>query len=358
MNYIVLNGIRSTTIPGLMIQTLPPISKPLLRTQIDVIDGRDGDIVTPLGFSAYDKAITIGLYGDFDIDRVIQYFSASGTVIFSNEPDKYYNYAIYAQIDYDQLIRYRTATVTFHVQPFKYAAADATVSLINDFFRLTDAIKTNNGITASISNGVLSILGSAETTAEILLRIPPVYLSIGEYVFRAYANGQNAGICKIGLCNVSPSDPFGAGEVTLQDGSVVSISGTLASAYDYDTLYICVEPGEINISVSVQIAPANNNNGLRIVNNGNYISKPKLTVHGCGDIGVLLNGTQTLLIRLAADRYVTIDAAAMDAYKDGVLKNRSVTGDYGKLQLPPGANVITFDGMVQQLDITDYSRWI
>ena len=43
-------------------------------------------------------------------------------MIFSNEPDKYYRYRVLAQIDFEKLIRFRTATVTFHVQPYKYKA--------------------------------------------------------------------------------------------------------------------------------------------------------------------------------------------------------------------------------------------
>ena len=123
-NYIILNGNISTNIQGLIIQSLPPISKPMMRTQIEEIDGRDGDIVTPLGYSAYNKELSIGLYGDFDIDEVIEFFNSSGTVIFSNEEDKIYNYQIIDQIDFERLIRFRTATVTMHVQPFKYSAED------------------------------------------------------------------------------------------------------------------------------------------------------------------------------------------------------------------------------------------
>ena len=123
-NYLILNGNISTNIQGLLIQSLPPISKPKIRTQVEEIDGRDGDIVTPLGYSAYDKSFSIGLYGDFDIDEVIAFFNTSGTAIFSNEPDKYYNYEIVEQIDFERLIRFRTATVTMHVQPFKYSAED------------------------------------------------------------------------------------------------------------------------------------------------------------------------------------------------------------------------------------------
>lgn len=123
-NYIILNGNISTNIPGLLIQSLPPISKPKIRTQVEEIDGRDGDIVTTLGYSAYDKEFPIGLYGDFDINEVIEYFNSSGTVIFSNEPDKYYNYEIVEQIDFERLVRFRTANVKMHIQPFKYSAED------------------------------------------------------------------------------------------------------------------------------------------------------------------------------------------------------------------------------------------
>ena len=118
MNYVVLNGTRSDTVKGLLIQSLPPISKPMMRTQIEEIDGRDGDIITKLGYSAYDKVMSIGLHGDYDVDDVIKFFDSEGTVIFSNEPDKYYNYTILNQIDFERLIRFKTAEVTFHVQPF------------------------------------------------------------------------------------------------------------------------------------------------------------------------------------------------------------------------------------------------
>ena len=123
-NYLILNGKNSTNIQGLLIQKLPPISKPKIRTQIEEIDGRDGDIVTPLGYSAYDKTFPIGLYGDFDIDEIIAFFNTSGIVVFSNEPDKFYHYEIVSQIDFERLIRFRTAEVTMHIQPFKYSATD------------------------------------------------------------------------------------------------------------------------------------------------------------------------------------------------------------------------------------------
>ena len=119
--YIILNDVSSLTIQGLIISSLPAITKPQIRTQIEQIDGRDGDIVTQLGYAAYDKAVEIGLSYGYDIDDVIQFFNSSGKVVFSNEPEKYYNYAIYEQIDFEKLIRFKTATVKMHVQPFKYS---------------------------------------------------------------------------------------------------------------------------------------------------------------------------------------------------------------------------------------------
>jgi len=126
---IKLNNINSNSIQGLLIQSLPPISKPLIRTNIEEIDGRDGDIVTKLGYSAYDKDVSIGLYGNYDINQVIKYFNSEGNVIFSNEPDKYYKYQIINQIDFEKLIRFKTADVTFHVQPFKYSVNDNSYAL-------------------------------------------------------------------------------------------------------------------------------------------------------------------------------------------------------------------------------------
>lgn len=130
-NYITINGKNSNEINGLLIQELPPISKPQIRTEVEEIDGRDGDIVTKLGFAAYDKEFTVGLYKDFDINEIIAYFNSEGTVVFSNESDKCYNYQIIDQIDFERLVRYRTATVRMHCQPFKYSNTEGARTLGN-----------------------------------------------------------------------------------------------------------------------------------------------------------------------------------------------------------------------------------
>lgn len=234
-NYIILNGISSNTITGLLISSLPPITKPLMRSNIETIDGRDGDIVTKLGYSAYDKKIKIGLYGDFDIDDVITFFNGEGQVIFSNEQDKYYNYQILDQIDYERLLRFKTADITLHCQPFKYSSVEG--------------VKTF--------------------------------------------------------------------EIT-------------------------------------------NETSINIRNNGNYISKPIITITGTGTINLSLNNYQIFVIDLSEDTQITIDTNLMDAYNPSTqsLMNRVVTGDYDKFALNVGTNTISWSGTISQIDIKNFSRWL
>lgn len=235
-NYIILNGQSSANINGLLIQELAPISKPLLRNQIEEIDGRDGDIVMPLGYAAYDKDVSIGLYGKFDVDDVIDYFNSEGKVVFSNEPDKYYKYQILNQIDFERLVRFRTATVTFHVQPFKFA-------------------------------------------------------------------------------NNEKSKTY--------------------TSFD--------------------------NNSITVRNNGNYYSRPTITIFGNGTINLSLNGNQIFVINLGDQAsQITIDAQSLEAYDadTNVLMNRSVDGDYDNLRLKVGTNTISWSGSVTKIVINNYSRWI
>ena len=162
-DYIILNGVNSNTITGLLISKLPPITKPKQRTQIEEINGRDGDIVTTLGYSAYDKEVEIGLYGDFNIDDVITFFNGTGTVTFSNEEEKYYNYQIFEQIDYEKLIRFKTATVKMHVQPFKYSAVEGTRTFT---ISSEDEITINNSGNY-VSKPVVTINGTGTINLEV-----------------------------------------------------------------------------------------------------------------------------------------------------------------------------------------------
>lgn len=201
MNYCILNGKKSTMVKGLLIQSLPSITKPLMRSKIEEIDGRDGDIVTKLGYSAYDKTMSIGLFGDYDISEVIDYFNSDGEVIFSNELDRKYKYQILNQIDYERLGIFRTANVTFHVQPFKYSSVDDSLT-INDGASVTKSANLvnhgniyakpiifiygcPNSFTMTINGQTISI--SNPTSNNLMIDVEKMnayYLSDGSYANR------------------------------------------------------------------------------------------------------------------------------------------------------------------------------
>lgn len=272
-NYIILNGVNSNTITGLLISKLPPITKPKIRTQTEEIDGRDGDIVTKLGYSAYDKEIEIGLYGNFDINEVIAYFNTEGTIVFSNEADKYYNYQILDQIDYEKLIRFKTAKVKMHVQPFKYpleeTPVDITIETINNeaetmsinntanapitlalkgntsqdgtptptapvevktvtgrqeidivgknLLKLNDVQETTtNGITYSCTNGVIKLNGTA--TGGVIIDFESFYLPSGNYYLSRNLTGTTSGSWQNYIRNSSSSIKQGEGTFTTSTG--------------------------------------------------------------------------------------------------------------------------------------------
>jgi len=362
LNEIILNGKSSGLLRGLIIQSLPPISKPKIRTRTEEIDGRDGDIVTKLGYSAYDKTFTIGLSYNYDIDDIISYFNSEGTVTFSNEPDKYYNYQILDEIDFERLIRFKTATVTMHVQPFKYSNIETTkkFTITNQLLSFNDYTKTLNGITLNATNGSIRISGTGTAATEIYMPINTLSLKPGNYTLNAFGEGTAVSACSIRMIYNSPSNvnSFGGKYVTLQNNSTVSIDATLSDAKTYNYLYYYIAANtamDFTLDLNLQ---SNDVEEIEIRNNGNYISRPIMTIYGSGNINLNLNGSQIFLIELGEEQYITIDGQQFEAYKDGVLKNRLVTGNYENFVLNAGKNILSWSGDITQINIDKYSRWI
>lgn len=147
MTKIIWKNIDSETIPGLIITNIPPITKPKMKTSITKIDGRDGDIIEELGYESYTKSIGIGLARNYDIDRVMKYFTGAGELIISDESDKVYKAQIIEKIDYEKLIRFKTAVVKFYTQPYKYLKDEK--SIILDINNETSLKITNVGLEKS-----------------------------------------------------------------------------------------------------------------------------------------------------------------------------------------------------------------
>lgn len=129
MEYFVYKGIDSRDVVGLVVASLPAITKAKMRSRIDTIDGRDGSTVTELGFEAYNKPVKIGLSRNYDIDNIINWLNGEGNIQFSNEPDKYYKVKVLDQIDFEKLLKFKTATVNFYTQPFKYSVTERTKTI-------------------------------------------------------------------------------------------------------------------------------------------------------------------------------------------------------------------------------------
>lgn len=232
--YVIINDVPSYTVTGLLVQSLPPITKADVRIKTEEIDGRDGDIVTPLGYSAYDKTMTIGLYGDYNVDEVISYLTQDGNIVYSNEADKYYKMACYEQVDYQRLCRFKTAEVSYHVQPFKY-----------DYLQ--------------------------------------------QYYEKSNSNKRG---------------------------------------FEVD-----------------------------LINKGNVVSKPVITLRGSGIIRLYINGVMTIIITLN-DQTVTFNRDGNAVDSSGNFLNRKVVGDLTKIVLNKGTNNISVRGNVSYFKIEDFSRWL
>lgn len=213
-----------------MICELPPITKPEMRTSIIEIDGKDGDIIEELGYASYQKTLQIGLTRNFDINQIIKYFSGSGDLVLSNEPDKVYKATIYSKVDYEKLLRFKTAEVEFHVQPYKYLLNEA--------------------------------------------------------------------------------------------------------------------PFELNIT---------NETELKVSNVGLEKSKPIITLYGEGEIQISINGSDIFSINID-DEYVVVNSIEEEAYKENVLKNRNMLGEFPVLEI--GINTIKWTGNLKKIIIEPKSRWI
>ena len=362
-NYVILNGKHSKEIEGLLISTLPHISKPKMRVENLEIDGRAGDIITNLGYGSYEKSFDIGLTYNWDIDEVVNYFSESGTVIFSNEPDKYYKYNIIEQIDYERLGRFKKATVKMWVQPFKYSAsenrraysAEANMLAIPQFF------KTTNGIVLTVSHNVVSMSGTSTASTEILIPINALILKKGDYVLSVKSSGSNASALTMRLLKgIDPSnaDSFGSNYLTLADDSTVSLQSTITDEDIYNRLWLSI-PANQTLNVTLDVSVMNAIPNIVVRNSGNIVAKPIVTIIGNGIITLKLNGNAIFALDMRSTSIIFIDTEEMNAYyQDGSYANRIVLGNYDDFALRPGVNVITWDGNLTELSVYNYSRWL
>lgn len=169
MANITWKNINSDTLTGLIITELPPITKPKMKTNIINVDGRDGDIIDELGYQSYTKTIKIGLARNYDIDAIMKYFTGTGELITSDEPNRVYNSTIIDKIDYEKLLRFKKANVKFYTQPFKYLKNEQPITL--NITNQTSMVVNNRGL--EIAKPIITLYGSG--TIELLINNSGVF---------------------------------------------------------------------------------------------------------------------------------------------------------------------------------------
>ena len=85
--------------------------------------------------------------------------------------------------------------------------------------------------------------------------------------------------------------------------------------------------------------------GSFVTNPGSVWSEPVLTVYGTGDADLMV-GTKLITLTDIPSR-ITIDSVVKEAYKDSVLKNNLMSGEFPVLY--PGANAISWDGNITKV---------
>lgn len=94
--------------------------------------------------------------------------------------------------------------------------------------------------------------------------------------------------------------------------------------------------------------------GKEFLNEGTFESEPVIKVYGSGDIKLKINNENIIIKKV--DGYVTIDCVLRDAYKDYVLKNGDMIGEFPVFKV--GENDIEFSGNVSRMEVRVNEVWI
>lgn len=91
-----------------------------------------------------------------------------------------------------------------------------------------------------------------------------------------------------------------------------------------------------------------------LVNPGTFESEPIITIHGSGDIKLLINGKNILLS--AISETITIDSETLNVYSGTESMNHKMTGDFPILGV--GNNSVFWTGNVAKMEVKPNWRWL
>ncbi|NFL36781.1 distal tail protein Dit [Clostridium botulinum] len=106
-------------------------------------------------------------------------------------------------------------------------------------------------------------------------------------------------------------------------------------------------------SVEKNIITVTKNNST-IYNEGTFQSEPVIKVYGNGDIKLKINNDEVIIKNV--DGYVTVDSVLKDCYKDDVLKNGDMIGEFPVFKV--GENIMGFSENVGKMEVWVNEVWI
>ncbi len=163
--YFIFKGKKSTDM-GLLLSSLPVVTKPKRKTNTVTIPGRNGTETQDLAtYEGYSLSIGCGFENikEVDIDRLWEWLDGSGDLILSTEPSKVYKARIDNSISMtDVYWVIADFLVQFDVEPFKYA-----VNPQNDLIKMTKKEMTLYNRGTYYAEPVITLYGSDDITITI-----------------------------------------------------------------------------------------------------------------------------------------------------------------------------------------------
>ena len=96
---------------------------------------------------------------------------------------------------------------------------------------------------------------------------------------------------------------------------------------------------------------------LIVTNSGNIGAKPVIEIKGAGSIEFAVNGNKLFRYTFPeGEDTVIIDSQKQDAYLGTNLKNRNMVGEFPEFSI--GENIITWEGAIDSITISQKSRWL
>lgn len=151
----------------------------------------------------------------------------------------------------------------------------------------------------------------------------------------------------------------GSGDVIFSNESDKKYKATIINQIEFKRVFVNFHSFIIQFECQPHKYSISNNkitlttSGTKIYNKG-ADSRPIFKIFGTGNIDLTVNSNVIHLTNVVD--YVAIDSDLMDCYKDTVLKNNYMNGEFPILV--NGVNTISWTGTVTKIEVTPNWRWL